>query len=116
MDNYLGNTLSSAGAKAQYDANVKALLSDKQILAWILKYATSEFSNMTIQSILPLIEEPLISSVPVMPGRSQEAITGLPQESSIPNEGVLTYDIRFYVSIPDEKPDEPLHLIINIEA
>ena len=40
---------------AAYDANVKFLLADKQVLSRILKYAVSEFQDMEIYDIIDCI-------------------------------------------------------------
>lgn len=44
MKNELAGALSLAESKNQYDDKVKRVLSNKIILAWILKYATEEFT------------------------------------------------------------------------
>ena len=44
MKNELAGDLSLAESKNQYDDKVKRVLSNKIILAWILKYATEEFA------------------------------------------------------------------------
>ena len=53
--NYLANTLDIAGEKARYDAEVKKILSDKRILAWILQYCVQEFSHTSIADIMTSI-------------------------------------------------------------
>ena len=42
----LANDIEVADAKAQYDAEVKKILANKEILAWILKFCTDEFKGM----------------------------------------------------------------------
>lgn len=39
----LNRNVTAAGAKIRYDAQCKKVLADRQVLAWILKYATEEF-------------------------------------------------------------------------
>lgn len=41
-----------------YDASCKRLLSEKCILAWIMKYCVSECSEMDIDDIIRCIEAP----------------------------------------------------------
>lgn len=86
---YISNALDVAGNKAKYDAEVKRILSDKNILAWILKFATSEFKDATIDEIKAAIEgTPEISKVPVYPGKIKpEAIIGQANSDKVPNEG-----------------------------
>lgn len=112
---YLGSTLENAGNKAKYDAHVKRILSDKNILAWILKYAVSEFKEETIERIVACIEgEPEVSTVQVKPGsRRTEAVLGEKTEDIVPNEGQITYDIRFSVVTA---ATEHIKLFINVEA
>ena len=112
---HLATVLEVAGHKARYDAEVKKILSDRTILAWILKYTVSEFENFTIEEIRASIEgEPEVSAVPVYPGRKpSEAVTGSAVEDAVPNEGKITYDIRFYVITPGGKR---VKLYINVEA
>lgn len=65
----------SANDKARYDTEVKNVLSDKNILAWIMSRVTDEFRGMSIEDIIPCIEgEPLISKVYVAPGKTNERI------------------------------------------
>lgn len=112
---HLATVLEVEGHKARYDAEVKKILSDRTILAWILKYTVSEFENFTIEEIRASIEgEPEVSAVPVYPGRKpSEAVTGSAVEDAVPNEGKITYDIRFYVITPGGKR---VKLYINVEA
>lgn len=106
----------AAGPEAQYDANAKALLGEKIILAHILAGCVEEFSNMDPQVILEYIEgEPEISAVPVEPGMSNSPhIRGTSTEDKVPYEGTVYYDIRFYVKNPQR--DERVRILIGIEA
>ncbi len=65
--NHLGQSIASSDNKAEYDDAVKELLADKQLLAWILKWTTEEFADMEIDDIIPCIENPMISNIPVYP-------------------------------------------------
>lgn len=112
----LSNALESADAKTQYDENIKNILSNKIILAWILKYTVGEFFDETVEQIMELIEgPPEISSVPIYPGKSNTLprITGSSTEDKIPTEGEITYDIKFVVFTPG---GERIKMIVNIEA
>ena len=48
METYLAQAVAAAEESGSYDTNAKFLLADKQIPAWILKYAVSEFQDMEI--------------------------------------------------------------------
>ena len=68
----------------------------------ILKHTTKEFRDCSIDMIKKCIEgEPDVGSVPTYPGmKKTEAITGQNTENVVPNEGKITFDIRFRVCIP----------------
>lgn len=116
INTYLANNIELAKIQAQYDENAKALIADKQVLARIAKYRTTEFKDYDIPTIINCIEdEPEISKIPVYPGMrnlDSEAITGMNNESTIPNEGTVTFDVRFYMITPD---NIRIKLILNIE-
>lgn len=114
MNNELSNSISRQGSEARCDAQCKKVLSQKIILAWILKHTTDEFSALSIEEVMDCIEEePEVGSAPVtFSGR--EEIDGLPNESNIPAEGVIYYDIRFAAYVPLR--GEKIRVIINVEA
>lgn len=100
---------------SQYDENVKALLSDKQVLARIANHRIEEFQDYDLETIMECIEgQPEISTRLVYPGkRHMEAITGMNSESKEVDEGELSFDIRFYMVTKDK---ERIKVIVNIEA
>ena len=122
---HISNVLESNNCKDQYDTQVKHILSDKTILAWILKYTTSEFKEHPIDLIKSCIEgEPEVGTRRLSPSLAPEqtetpsipnpeAITGLDTADKVPGEGDITYDIRFHVLTPTK---ERIKLIINVEA
>lgn len=114
--NHFGQAVVSAGNKAEYDDAVKELLADKQVLSWILKWTTEEFRDMEIESIIPCIENPMVSEVPVFPGLTNEAIDGIKNESKIKGEGYITYDVRFVVYVPDSLAKRAIRIIVDVEA
>lgn len=113
--NSVGMAVCAADNHAKIDAVVKRLLSQKPILAYILKYAVSLFAEYATAEIELMIEDVQVSRIPVEPGDTNDVITGMPQESRIPGEGSLTYDIRFFVRPPGSVTAEYI-LIIDIEA
>lgn len=121
MDNSLAVAIDIADLKAEYDENTKNILSEKEILAWILQSTTLEFSKLSIEKIIKCIEgEPEVSTVKVNPGESnssrdsQRKIIGAKNEDKVPNEGTITYDIRFYAYVPSNK--KRIKIILNLEA
>ena len=85
---YLKSSLDSANDKAKYNENVKAILSDKYILAWILKYSVKEYEDCSIEEIYGCIEgTPQVSNISVMPGSTRlDKVLGMNTESEIPGE------------------------------
>lgn len=111
----VSDAIEASGYKAKYDTQVKWILSNKPILAWILKETADELKGLDIDTIMQCIEgEPQVSSAPVNPGKfGLDKITGMNTESKVPGEGEIFYDILFHVITPDK---QPIKLIINLEA
>ena len=114
--NQLSRKIDITDKKAEYDENVKYLLSEKIILAHILVYAVKEYSGMKPEEVVELIEgTPQVSKIAVNPGESNmPEITGDNVEDIIPYEGKITYDIRFRALVPG--CDEMIQLIMDVEA
>lgn len=115
LKTHLAHGIEKTEYEAQYDENIKVLLSDKQVLARIVKHRTEEFKDYDIPTIMECIEgEPEISSVSVYPGKTRkEAITGMNVESKESKEGEVTFDVRFYMVTKDK---EHIKIILNVEA
>jgi len=118
LNTEIKNAVNAAGDMAQYDENAKRLLGNKSILAHILTSIVEEFREMNPIDVEGYIEgEPCISSVPVEPGLTNikqggKRLAGLNSESVDVNEGVVRFDIVFYVRLKDGVSQ----IIINIEA
>lgn len=105
MDNTFRKSVKATDLNAQYDACAKELLSNKILLAYILKETVDEFKSMKPQEIIPLIEgEAYVSEVPIDPGQTNQMmkhfgakIVGTKSESTEVGEGQITFDIIFYV-------------------
>lgn len=111
---HISQVIAGNNNKDQYDAEVKKILSDKTILAWIMKYSMGEFRDYTIEEARECIEGmPEVATVKVRPGHTTEAISGMSNEDKVPGEGEITYDIRFYAVTHDA---EHIKIIINVEA
>ena len=119
--------MNAAGDKAQYDTRVKRLLAQKSILAHILVKTVDEFKGMKPEDVVKYIEgEPSISVVPVEPGLANmektdatgQRIVGLNTENAEINEGLVRFDIIFYVRMPsvDDTKNGLSQIIVNIEA
>ncbi|SFB13789.1 hypothetical protein SAMN05216249_11080 [Acetitomaculum ruminis DSM 5522] len=120
--------------KVRYDANVKRLLSNKEILAFILINTIKEFKDYSIEEAKKAIEgEVKTDLISVRPSNDNlkntfskdenrkekskayqsEKIFGLNTESNIPGEGKMNFDIVFTVrTIKGERQK----IYINLEA
>lgn len=95
---------------AQYDANCKYLLRDKNILAQIMIGCVHEFRDYTPEEAIKAIKsEPETEIRSVRP----EAIAGISEDSSIPGEGRITFDIVFTAMTKELKFSK---VYINLEA
>ena len=121
MNTEIANAVNAAGDKAQYDTRVKRLLAQKSILAHILVKIVDEFKGMKPEDVVKYIEgEPSISVVPVEPGLANmektdatgQRIAGLNTENAEINEGLVRFDIIFYVRMKNGLSQ----IIVNIEA
>ena len=104
--------------KASYDAACKRLLSEKIILAWIMKNCLEEYRDCDVDEIAGKYIEgtPQVGEVAVGPDESSHAsmIQGAGSQDASLTEGTVTYDIRFLAIAPVS--GELIRLIINIEA
>ncbi len=110
----IADALQTADAKARYDNACKRLLSNKRVLAWILKECVEEYRDIPVEEIAEKYIEgtPEISTIPVNPDASHITSTGV--EDATITEGSITYDIRFNAIAPSG--DGIICLIINVEA
>jgi hypothetical protein len=109
METHLQHTLSVTEAKAKYDAYVKELLADKEILARILIYAVREFQTYTVEEAVAAIEGTPEIGRQIRPGK----ITGINSESKLPDEGEAKFDIVF---IAVTRSGKHTRIYINLEA
>ena len=120
MDTEIKNAVSAADKDAKYDEKAKRLLGNKIILAHILVKTVDEFKGMNPKNVVSYIEgEPFISVVPVEPGltnaeqeKDGQRIVGLNTENAEINEGLIRFDIIFYVRMKDGISQ----VIVNLEA
>ncbi len=120
IDTEIKNAVSAADQDAQYDDKAKRLLGNKIILAHILVKTVDEFRGMNPKEVVSYIEgEPLIGVVPVEPGLTNagkeengQRIVGMNTENAEINEGLVRFDIIFYVRMKDGISQ----VIVNVEA
>lgn len=114
------NTMLSSEEKERFDANFKAFLANKSILAVIIKSNCAEYKELSETEIMDLIEgEPYVAAFLVDPGLSAKAsegghISGMNTESSIVGEGLVRFDIVTYILSPERTRHNAV--VLNIEA
>ena len=106
----------AADEESKYDAVCKELLSEKIVLAWILKTCAVEFAEYDVSEIAEKFIEgtPVISAEPVMRNESASKISGMGEVDATITEGTVTYDIYFRAVLP--KGEGVVELIVNVEA
>ena len=120
MNTELKNAVGATDKEAQYDASAKRLLGQKWILAHILVKTVDAFKGMRPGEVIRYIEgTPHISTVPVEPGLTNQKkemngqrIVGFNTENGELGEGLVRFDIVFYVRLPEGLSQ----IIINVEA
>ena len=110
---------SAQQAKAQkkaYDEACKRVLSERGIMAHILKACVEEFKNCSLQDIAQryIQGEPSISRIAVEPEAISPRIESEQTEDKSGAEGTVYYDIRFHAVAPVD--GKMIQLIINLEA
>jgi len=110
----LTNEIERTDNEKMYDENCKNLLSNKMILAWIMKECIKEFEDIDATDIADFYIEgqPDIGNRKVISG---EKIRGLPTEVINDNDKKIFYDIRYQATVPKAQ-EKTTELIINIEA
>ena len=120
MNTELKSAVMATDRDAQYDNSAKRLIAHKIVLAWILIRTVEEFKGMEPLEVAALIEGiPYISAVPVEPGltnavrfKNGKRLVGFNTENQELNEGLVRFDIVFYVRMKDGLSQ----IIINVEA
>ena len=110
---------SAQQAKAQKKADdeaCKRVLSEREIMAHILKACTEEFKDCSLQDIARryIQGEPSISRIAVEPETISPRIEGEQTEDKSGAEGTVYYDIRFHAVAPVD--GKMIQLIVNLEA
>jgi hypothetical protein len=120
LNTELKNAVLATDRDAQYDNSAKRLIAHKIILARILIKTVEKFKGMDPLEVAALIEGiPYISTVPVELGltnavhfQNGKRIVGFNTENQELNEGLVRFDIVFYVRMKDGLSQ----IIINVEA
>ena len=109
MNTEIANAVNAAEIRHNMILVLKRLLAQKSILVHILVKTVDEFKGMKPEDVVKYIEGELsISVVPVEPGLANmektdatgQRIVGLNTENAKINEGLVRFDIIFYVRMP----------------
>ena len=108
------------------DESCKKLLSNKEIIAWILKTCAEEYKDCDVKEIMQYIEgNPLVALVPVhqdediwqaLGEQNAPDIKGSDTEDKSLQEGTVRYDVKFHAISPLTQSRTYINLIINIEC
>lgn len=92
METTLAKSIRVTNEKAAYDAACKRLLSEKMILAWIMKECVQEYAGMDVREIVKYIEgAPQTAEIPVAPDEAAiQRVSGRSTEDISLNEGTVT--------------------------
>lgn len=112
--NSLSESLDSTEYRAAYDAACKRLLSEKPVLARIVKACIPEFKDIDVKDIESFYIEgtPYVSAVPLH--RDTSRIVGMNTEDASVLEGTAAFDILFHVLLP--KSREIVKVFVDLEA
>ncbi len=112
----LASGLDITANKAAYDKSCKLRLSEKHILAWILRTCAEEFSDMDVETIVKdcLGSQKYVEEVPVAPHETGAFLQGREVGLTSPAEGNVYFDILFDAIVPVK--DESVRLVVNVEA
>ena len=112
MQTLIAKDIEISEAKRKYDEQCKKVLSNKYILAKILKYTVEEVQEKTIEEIVAAIDgEPEIGTKGVL--ERTDKIIGENTEDSSVSEGTVYYDIRFSIRLGET---EMIKILFDIEA
>ena len=122
MNQDLSHALFLTEGRALYDEAAKRLLSQKIVLAYILRECLPEYQDYTPKEIVeqfiegdPQVGEAAVhADEEISEWEKPERILGLNTEDITVTEGLVRYDIRFKALLP--KDPERFYLILNIEA
>ncbi len=113
----LAEDIHATDQNARYDAACKKLLSQKIILAWIMKSCLNEYRDCDVKDIAERYIEgtPQVGKVLVAPDETNAPrIRGISSQDTSLTESSSIYDIRFMASAPTS--DEAIQMIVNVEA
>ena len=103
-------------ARDGYDRACKRLLSEKEVLGWILHECLDEFKDVSPSEIASTYIEgnPEVGTLPLHADDAASLVVGMNSEDTSLDEGTVWYDIRFHALVPGT--DQRMGMIVNVEA
>lgn len=116
MSNLKHAVMNMKEGKAKYDQTMKELLSDRQVLAWILKRFVPEYKDCALEDI----EKKYIQSETIMVSKigveqGSETTQGIRNEDTVQGEAAIFYDVLFHVWYPGMNGKQ-IGMYLNLEA
>ena len=112
--NELNEMIDCSGHKLTYDEHCKRILSNKQILARIIKECVSEFHDIPLAEIPDYIVSDPATSINI--DKAVDKIYGMnPEDTSVFGAKII-FDIIVGIRLPNSSKKENIGLILNIEA
>lgn len=110
----LADDLAESDMRVRYDNQVKIVLSNKPVLARILKYTVKELVDETLSTIESWIGNDIeISRTAVAPGFTNTKLNQAENVDNVTNEGKIKFDLKFSVFVHNKYEKK---IIINVEA
>ena len=102
--------------KAKYDQTMKELLSDRQVLAWILKRFVPEYQDCELEDIeMKYIQAETIMVSKIGMEQDSETIQGIRNEDAVQGEATVFYDVLFHGWYPGMYGKQ-IGMYLNLEA
>ena len=80
--NNTGKLILATEGRSRYDTESINLIVNRKLLAWILQECVEEFAGMSLEEIMPYIDDLSIGSLPVEPGLTNTTTVGALSERS----------------------------------
>lgn len=110
----IADAIDSNPLNKAYDEFCKKVLSNKQILAHIMKTCIPEYHDIPLEDIPAYIEYDPLSDASIE--NKADKINGMNTEDKSVSGAQINYDLLFHAKLPDSKENENIGLFINIEA
>ncbi len=106
-----------AGCKAMLDRNVKTLLSEPELLSFILKHTIPELKDFAPSEIATFLNRDEINlDVPIAAGKSGSVVAGKNPSMYIPGEGEVVFDIYISLVLPPDNNQIAVRLFVDLEV